>query len=90
METELFHDSLNEAPFYSVKSLAHVELDCHISVISIPFVFEIMHYFKSSKNIVCDQSFRQKCALVLYDNFGKDGLKPICKHFCNELVNHVA
>ena len=56
---------------------------------SFPPLIYTVHYFKCHKDIVCDLSPWNKCALAIANNFWEDSLQPISKHFGYNFIYNV-
>ena len=89
-KTKFLHDPLNKAPFNPVKSLAHIEFDCHKTLFPYRFVIQEVHKFKGHQHIVCDKAIRGEFTLVLLDDEEEKGFKSVGKGFGNELVDYIA
>jgi hypothetical protein len=68
IKPQFLHNCLQETPLNSVKSLAHIQLQCHIALSTFHSFVHSVHGLKRHHDIIRDETPRDKCTLVRGDN----------------------
>lgn len=87
-KTSMMHDIKKEWPFHGVKSFCHVNFDCHIVQVALPF-FHIVKTFPNQNGVILDKTTREKGRLTWGDDAGENRFKSIGKNLGNNFITNI-